>query len=167
MSDGAALHRQALLRRETVLSAIINAAISIGFFLVVFGWAPAQARALAIDFLPQTFGITCLGGLVPSLIMLAKVRAGTVVPAGAVPTRGAQAVRVLGCAIVAMPLLGGSAASLMLAFGPSTVPPLTALIVKAVYGGFAGVVTTPPILRKALGMSYWPSARRATTLAKT
>jgi hypothetical protein len=134
MTDTAALSRQTLLRRETMVSAIVNAAISIGFFLLTFGWAPAPTRALAVDVLPQTFGITCLGGLVPSLMLLAKIRKGIVVPAGPAPTRAAQTLRVLGCAIVVTPIVGGSAALLMLAFAPATLTQGTALVVKALYG---------------------------------
>ncbi|NIJ06759.1 hypothetical protein FHS31_000341 [Sphingomonas vulcanisoli] len=166
MSRGEVLDLYALLRRETILSFFINALVSVGFFFLVFGWAPVRGSALAIDFLPQTFGITCLGGLVPSLIMLARISKGAVVPVGPVPTRAAQLLRVLGCAMVAMPLLGGLAALLMLAFGPVALSPPAALIVKTLYGGLAGIVTTPPILRKALGMSYWPSIRRPPIFAQ-
>jgi hypothetical protein len=153
--------RQALLRRETLLSAVVNAAISIGFFLLVFGWAPVATRSLAIDFLPQTFGTAFLGGLVPSFILLSKIRRGTVAAAGRVPTRAAQTLRVLGCALVATPVLGGLAALVMLAVGPSLLSPATALIVKALYGALVGIVTTPPVLRMALGMPSGLSIRSA------
>jgi hypothetical protein len=160
MSDLDAQAREALLRRERVLSAVINAAISIGFFLLVFRWSPATRMALAIDCLPQTLGVTLLGGLVPSMITLFKVRNGAVVPAGPTPSRGAQALRVLGCAILAVPVLGGAGALLFALLAPPVTPPLPALVAKTLYGAALGAITTPPILRMALGMPLWRSRSR-------
>lgn len=150
------LDAQVLLRRDTVASAVVNAVVSIGFFLLVFGWVPVAGRSLAIDFLAQTFGITFLGGIVPSFIMLARVRKGIVSPAGPVPSGARQIFRLFGLALAAMPLLGGAALLLMLAFGPAIMSPQTALIVKSLYGGLVGILTTPPILRSAMGMPFWP-----------
>lgn len=151
------LGAQALLRRDTIASAVVNAIVSIGFFLLVFGWVPVAGRSLAIDFLAQTFGITFLGGIVPSFIMLARVREGSVPSAGPVPSGARQIWRLFVLALAAMPLLGGAAALLMLAFGPAMMSPQTAVIVKSLYGGLVGILMTPPILRSAMGMAFWPA----------
>lgn len=158
--EGPEAARATLLRRETILAGIINAAMSIGFFLAVFGWAPAASRALALDFLAQTFGITMLGCLVPSLITLARVHRGAVVPAGPVPSRTRQAASVLAAAAIAVPVLGGGAALLTIALAPALVAPVPALAVKTLYGAAVGVIMTPPMIRLALGMALLPRRRR-------
>ncbi|KQS04693.1 hypothetical protein ASG11_10900 [Sphingomonas sp. Leaf357] len=146
---------RALVRRDTIASACANAIVSIGFFLLVFGWGPVAGRSLAFDFPVQTFGITFLGGIVPSFIMLARVRKGIVSPLGPVPSAARQIWRLFGLALAVMPMLGGAAALLMLAFGPAAISPQAALIVKSLYGGLVSVVTTPLILRSAMGGAAW------------
>ena len=158
-TDADARGRETLLRRERVLSAVINGLISIGFFFLVFRWSPATRGALAFDCLPQTLGVTLLGGLVPSMITLSKVRRGVVVPVGPTPSRGMQALRVLGCAILAVPVLGGAGALLFSLLAPPVLSPLPALIAKTLYGAALGAITTPPILRMALGMGLWRRSR--------
>lgn len=154
MTGAAEAGRRALLRTELRIAILVNAALSIGFFLLVFGWRDAAARDLAIDFLPQTFGVTFLGTLIPSLITLRKIALGRIVPAGPVPTRGRHVLRIIAWAVGAVIILGGSAAALFTAFAPPMVPPLVGVTTKAVYGGLVGALITPPILRAALGMPF-------------
>lgn len=153
--DAAARGRRDLVRREAIASVIINAGMSVLFFLLVFGWQPATGRSLAIDCLPQTVGITFLGGLVPALLTLRKVAAGRVIAAGPLLSPGALAMRVLICATVAMVVLGGCAALLLARFAPPQLDPLPALIIKALFGSLVGLITTPPILRMTLGLGLF------------
>ncbi|HSG35420.1 MAG TPA: hypothetical protein VLA37_12860 [Sphingomonadaceae bacterium] len=63
-------NRLRYVRRETLVSALINAVISVGFFLIVFGLsAPVPVWGLGnyvFDFLPQGFAVSFFGSLVPA-----------------------------------------------------------------------------------------------------
>ncbi len=151
--------RRSAIRKETRIAAVMNVVLGVVFFLIVFGWSRAATSSLALDFLPQTMGMTFLGGMVSSLICLSKVKKGTLVPAGPVPTRRQQAGRVFAGALAATMVFGGAVALLFVAFGPVDFAPAPALAIKALYGIVMGFVTTPPILRMALGMPVWPRPR--------
>lgn len=153
--------RRALLRQEAMLAIVINAAISVGFFFLVFGWAPVTARGMAIDFFPQSAGVTFLGTFIPSLITYGRITRGTVKPAGPVPSQVTQLLRVLVTAAVAVLVFGGAAALLTVWLAPATIAPLPALIVKAAYGAALGRIVTPPVIRSVLGMPMFGRERAA------
>jgi ABC-type phosphate/phosphonate transport system permease subunit len=159
MIDADAAGRDALLRTERRIGVVINAVLSIGFFLLVFGWRAVASRDLAFDFLPQTFGITFLGTLVPSLLTFRRIARGTVVPAGRVPSLARHLLRTVACALVATLVLGGCAAVLLIALAPVVLPPAAGIALKALYGSVVGFIVTPPILRMALAMPFLPGAR--------
>ena len=110
--------RAALLRQEKVMAIVMNGLISIGFFFLVFGWHPASSRALALDFLPQSFGVTFLGSLVPSLITYGRISRGKVVAAGPVPGKLGHLFRIIIAALLAIVVFGGAAALLTIRFAP-------------------------------------------------
>ena len=155
--------RAALLRQEKVMAIVMNGLISIGFFFLVFGWHPASSRALALDFLPQSFGVTFLGSLVPSLITYGRISRGKVVAAGPVPGKLGHLFRIVMAALLAIVVFGGAAALLTIRFAPPNVDPLPALIVKTIYGASLGRLMTPPMLRSVLGLPMFGG--RGDTLA--
>ncbi|HEX8415447.1 MAG TPA: hypothetical protein VF637_16435 [Sphingomicrobium sp.] len=163
----AAAGRAALLRQETILAGVINMVLSILFFLLIFGWAPATSRSLAMDFLPQTFGITMLGGIVPGFLTLGRIKRGIVVPLRTPPTRAGLVARITLVAVSAVVVIGGLAGLAMATFAPASIAPLPAVVLKAVYGAILGIVVTPPILRMALGMPVWPGQRMVATAGKS
>eukprot|EP01037_Dinobryon_pediforme_P024889 gene24889-26841_t len=61
---------RAVLLREAVISAAINAVLSIVFFVLVFGVSVApRLDALGPDFLPQAFMVSLMGSLVPAMLL--------------------------------------------------------------------------------------------------
>lgn len=143
---------RALVRRETIASVPIGAAMSIAIFLFAFGWQPVARLPLAVDFIPQTIGMGVLGTLVPTLLTLRKLRRGQASSAGPVPSWFAQmrfSMVVIGSATL---VFGGSAALLLGTLGPGIIPPAPALAIKALYGAAAGAVMTKLVLQSLLGL---------------
>ena len=70
------------IRKETVVSAIISAAISAVFFFGLFGFegpVPVEGPGnYAFDFLPQSFFVSLMACLVPTLLLRKAVRAGKI-----------------------------------------------------------------------------------------
>jgi hypothetical protein len=156
-----AIARADLLRKEALLAIPINAAVSAVFFLIVFGWSAVATTALAIDFLPQTMGMTALGIIVPSIVTLKKIAAGKVTPAGPRPTLGRLILIFPAAVVTATVVFGGIAALLLTGLANTVLTPWVAVALKAAYGGFVGFVMTPPILRVVLGMPVLPRRGRA------
>ena len=153
--------RQAAVRKETMIAAVMNVVLGLVFFLLIFGWNRSATVSVALDFLPQTMGMTFLGGMVASMICLSKVGKGTLVPAGPVPTRRHQAIRVFGGAVAATLVFGGLAALIVAAVAPPELSPGMAVAMKSVYGIAMAFVTTPPIVRMAFGMPFRSPTRAA------
>jgi hypothetical protein len=66
-----------------------------------------------------------------------------------------QVLRVAGIAAASTLLFGGGSALLLATFGPTGFAPAPALAIKSLYGAVMGLVTTPPIARMALGLTFW------------
>lgn len=140
---------QQLIHRETIVSAIVNAIMSVAIFAVFFGLASrslavGRMDGLAIDFLPQGFMVSFMGSLVPSLIMQAKLR-----------KAGMQAVapssrRIASVVAIAVAVGLASAVTLMVlaSFGPlRVVHSYQALAFKMTYGAILGFVSARFALR--------------------
>jgi len=126
---------RATIVRETIVSIVINIVISIGFFLAVFGLATpfVVVGRMAADFLPQTFMVTLMGTLVPSLILRRKRNAAA----------GPIVLRCIGLAVAATLIVGGAAFWLCRIHEDATLPAFSALILRAAYGGLLAAITTP------------------------
>lgn len=132
------------IRREAGVSFAINATLSLGFFLAVFGIAVrplewAAPDALGLDFIPQSIAVSLMSALVPALI--ARRRLSLAVPVRVI------VLRAFGCA------LGGGilGAALALATMQAGLPPIpwgAALGLKLIYGGALGAIITSLILQR-------------------
>lgn len=129
------------IRREAGISFAINAALSLTFFLAVFGFVARPLSwgapdALALDFMPQSIAVALMSALVP--VLIARKRFG-----GAV--RGIV-LRAMGFAIGGA-LLGG----LLAWMTHGALLPIawhTALTMKIFYGGSLGASITTMALRR-------------------
>jgi len=133
-----------LIVRETAISVLINTAISVGFFLLVFSFGPPVAtRALAPDFLPQTFMVALMGSLVPALLI--RRRSGA--PVAAIVRR------TLLIAFAALVVAGGGAFAVTHA-SDVMLASSTALAIKAAFGAVLAAIVTP--LAVAATLRYRP-----------
>jgi hypothetical protein len=144
----------AYIRRETLISVAINVALSLAFFLLVFGNANDVAvRGIgnyAFDFLPQSFMISLFSALVPGLITARKLKQGKVAPLE-LPSRLPRALlRRVVILTFSGAIAGGVVMSLLLTTGLETLDGTTALAAKMVFGGFLAAVVTVAGLRAAL-----------------
>jgi hypothetical protein len=137
-STAAATESWTLIRRETVISVIINAALSAAFFLLLFGGDVAvDVTKLGWDFLPQTFMIALMGSLVPALLTRRHT--------------GAAVARIVSFALlvaaVSAAIVGGAALAICHATG-GFMPALTALALKVAYGACLAAFITPLVLKR-------------------
>jgi hypothetical protein len=147
-------HRR-YVNRETAVSVVINAVLSLLACWIVFGrqglGAP-DARAFAFDFLPQAFILSAMSTLLPGLVTRSRVRAGVVerLPGGVGFLPGNLLLRALVLATAAL-CLGGTAA-LLLTFvlwsGPLGMGAV--YVIKLVFGVLLAVPVTRLALRAAL-----------------
>jgi hypothetical protein len=124
--------------REAGISFVINATLSLAFFLAVFGlgvraitWGVPDA--LGLDFIPQTVAVSLMSALVPALIVRQRL-------AMAIGLRSIM-LRAIGFA------LAGAALGGLIAFltGRAALPPVdwyVALAIKLAYGGSLGALIT-------------------------
>lgn len=152
MTAGApADRRAAYLAKETRISMVINAVLSLAFFLLLIGLpaaVPVPANGgYAFDFVPQSFMIALMSALVPGFITAARVRGGTI--AGQPEGGGAIVLRSVLTAIAAG-LVGAGIAGALLASGIATLPLVPALAAKILYGIVLALVVTPIGLARAL-----------------
>jgi amino acid transporter len=143
------------VRRETTISIVINVALSLLFFLLVFGRTdPVPVWGLgkyAFDFIPQSFMIALMSTIVPGILAIRRRRARLVDRVEA-PSRLPRKLvpRALLVALLAV-LLGAGLVSLVLAAAQIDMIAWTpALVVKLIYGGALAAIVTPPTLRAAL-----------------
>jgi hypothetical protein len=122
-----------LIVRETLISVVINSAISVGVCLLLFGLdRPVPASALGWDFLPQSFMIALMGTVVPALMLRRRL--------------GASVARIVMCAVAMAigALLPGNVASVLThMLVEASVPARNALLIKAGYGAALAAVVTP------------------------
>lgn len=138
---------------ETLISVVINTAISIGFAWWVFGGASSVAtRAAILDAVPQSFMITLMSVIVPGSLTSRRIAAGRIAPLVGKPIRWPLAVRAIAAAVVAA--LAGLAlnTAVLTWFFPNTIGFDNLLAIKAVYGAALAAIVTPLMLRYALQM---------------
>lgn len=145
----------AYIRRETLVSMVINGALSALFFVLVFGMAPTVGLwgmgNWVFDFLPQSFMVTVMSTLVPGALTAKRLKQGELAPSqDATRLPRSLVTRALLLGMVAA--LAGSAlvAALVLAAGVETLAWLPAVVLKVLYGVVLGAVVTPIGLRAAL-----------------
>lgn len=132
--------------REAAISIVINGALSLAFFLGVFGTAPrplswAAPDNLALDFIPQSIAVALMSALVPALI--ARRRLGN-----------ASALRPVLIRAVMFALAGGAlGGALAFSIGSVAFPTIAwgaALTIKIAYGGALGALVAILALRRLL-----------------
>jgi hypothetical protein len=135
---------RSVILRETIVSVLINTALSIVFFLVVFGIkAPIRLGDMALDFLPQTFMVALMGTLIPPLILRRKAGA-AVRPI---------VVRSFIAAVVSLALAGGAAYVVCRGNADFTFRPAIALLMRAIYGAILALIVTPWAIKTLTGKS--------------
>ena len=142
------------IARESLISVAINAALSLLFFLLVFGigkTVPVQGIGnFAFDFLPQSLMIGLMAGLVPGMLARKAIVSGRIAGAGgAVPSAGSIVRRSLVSAFLAM-AVGAAIGAMLLASGLEHVGFAAALVVKVIYGGTLGSIVTRLVLGRLL-----------------
>jgi hypothetical protein len=148
---------------ETAVSGVINAVLSVIFFLLVFGRAdliPVDGNpGLVVDALPQTFMVVFMTTLVQTLLTRQRLKKGQL---EALDGRGAPLpanlfVRSLVIAVLATILAGALHALLLPGLTPAQWPFMTALIYKGAYGALVGMAVSRLILPAALRDAARPS----------
>lgn len=139
MTQDASKPLRAIELREIATSAVINAVLSVAFFLLVFGqrdrlafWAPDH---FALDFIPQFAAVSLMSALVPALVArkkLARASGGACAPVTEIVLR---AVRLCLSAV----LLAGVLIALAWAAGWNSVDGTAALFLKAASGATLGM----------------------------
>ena len=146
----------AYVRKETAISMAINAVISAAFTWAVFGGqhnAPMWALGgVVADLLPQTFLVSLMSELVPTLLTRKRRRVGAIAYEGQ-PSRipGNALVRAFGIALVATIVLVGIAAASIAASGIDWISVAVLFPMKIAYGAVVAAIVTPLALRVELG----------------
>jgi len=133
------------LLREAAVSAVINAAISAGFFFAFFRgmdlipvWGPGNYAA---DFVPQSFAVALMSALVPGFLARKGIAEGkfsvVTVPA---PTK--VALHALAWAVAGLVVGSALAALVLWVSGLEVIPAFPALAIKVAYGAALGALVT-------------------------
>ena len=142
----------AYVKRETMIGAGINAALSAFFTFVAFGGNGAAVGDVAIDALPQSFMIGLMTALVPTAITRSRLRRGVIASAATekswLPDN--MAVRASVVAVGAAIFGGGLQWLLLPLLTPAEWPFSTILGFKVIYGALLGLLIGPFVLRRAL-----------------
>ena len=146
---------QSYIRKETLVSMMINGVLSAVFFLLVFGMA-ASVPAWGVgnwvfDFLPQSFMITLMSTLVPGALTAKRLKSGEI-QAGTHVSHLPRSLllRALLLAALAAVIGTGLVAAVVTLTGATALVWLPALGVKVAYGIALGAIVTPFGLRAAL-----------------
>jgi hypothetical protein len=135
------------LATETAISVVINVALSAVFAWAMFAGrdaiAASGAKGFAVDFLPQTFMISLMSVVVPTLLTRKRLSAGRLSGVEVSPPPWPLWMRAPLMAIAATLLLGGSAALLSLALTPNGLQFSALLPIKLVYGAVVAILMTP------------------------
>lgn len=146
----------AYIRRETGVSMVINAVLTLAFFLLVFGRGGAAVPvwgvgAYVFDFVPQGFMIGLMGSLVPGALAGKARRAGKVAALGVASPWPAnlilRSLLLALCGALAGVVLSGAALTLL---GLAQLPWGAGLAAKLAWAGLLAAMVTPVSLRKAL-----------------
>jgi hypothetical protein len=147
------MEHHAYIRRETCVSMAINTALTLAFFLAVFGRAgPVPVWTWVRDFLPQGFMIALMATLVPGALAGKALRAGRLAPldrAGPLPRN--LFARALLLALASALAAAALAAAFAALTGLATLAYATALGIKLAFAAGLAALITPAGLRAALG----------------
>ncbi len=148
-------HRK-YLTAETLISMLINIALSLVAAWLVFGRRDAVPMAgpggFAFDFLPQTFMVSFMSTLVPTLLTRKRVASGQVAAWPGAPVKLPRNVllRALLVAVLAAAVFGGIAMLIGLRSGAGHIPLNNVYVIKAFYGAVISIPVTWLALRVAL-----------------
>jgi hypothetical protein len=151
----AAAQAGSYVRRETVISLVINTVLSMLFYALVFGRQdPVEAWGLGqwvFDFVPQSFMIALMSVAVPGALTAGRLRAGAVMPLDR-PTRLPRNLLARALLLAVASAIVGTAivAALVRLTGLEVIPATAALVAKAGYGALLAMIVTPIGLRAAL-----------------
>ena len=148
-----AVHRR-YIALETVISMIINIAFSALFFFLVFGRSDhIDLHGFALDYFPQTFMITLMSVIVPTILTRKRVNGGRLVRRGsAFGARLPKGVilRAILLACTACVTLGAVAVWITASFWPAEPAHSNLLLLKLAYGAVVAAILTPIGLVAAL-----------------
>ena len=145
------------VRTETIISIVINSAVSALFVWLAFSGATVVpvwgAGGLAIDFLPQTFMITLMSVLVPSAITRKRRRAGVVEAGPATPAWLPRnlLLRAILLALGSTVLFSALGRALLSVAADGSVDIGTVWPLKIACGALIAAIITPFAVRAALG----------------
>jgi hypothetical protein len=133
------------LLREALLSAIINACISVGFFVAFFrGVDPIPVWGVgnyAADFMPQSFAVTLMSALVPGFLNRRALAAGRF-SAHSVPSTARVIASALAWAVGGLVIGSGGAALALWLSGADAIDATSAFVIKIGYGAALGAFVT-------------------------
>ena len=138
---------------DIVLGTLFGVAFSIGIFWLTLGHQSViAARAIAIDFLPQTAGLCAMGTIVPTLITRRRLVQGTAPVLSSVPWLPKNLLLRAASLVTAAVLIAAVPAMLLVLHWAADGMNLSAaLTLKGLYGGALGAVVAAPVCRAALG----------------
>lgn len=149
------MNHQVYIRRETLISVVINSVLSALFFWLMFcGVDPVPIWGMGnwvFDFIPQGFMIALMSTLVPGAMTGKAIRTGRIKadgPRNRLP--GNVLARALMLAVVSALAGAVLVAIIMLGVGFVHMSVATALLLKVAYGAILAIIITPPGLRRAL-----------------
>lgn len=144
------------IRTETAISVIINSILSGLFTWAAFSRQSAASvwgsGGVAFDFFPQTFMITLMSVLVPTMVTRKRMRDGRITPSAPPSSQlpGNVMVRALLVAAMGMVAFGSLAVATLYMLGIEAVRFQVLLPGKIAYGALVALLVTPPALRAAL-----------------
>ncbi|MDB5699423.1 MAG: hypothetical protein JWN69_2227 [Alphaproteobacteria bacterium] len=156
MGDAMTKQHSRYLTIETAVSGIVNAVLSILFFLIVFGRAEAVPvggnPGLVVDALPQTFMVVFMTTLVQTILTRQRRAKGQLEALGGrgAPLPANLFLRALVIALLAVLLAGALHALLLPMLTPPEWPFFAALAYKGAYGALVGMAVSRLILPAAL-----------------
>jgi energy-converting hydrogenase Eha subunit C len=134
---------------ETGISILINVIFSALFMFAVFGRTASidlwGGHGLAVDFVPQTFMISAMSVLVPTLVLRKRVGRGVLKTRSGTPPRllSHLALRVLLLSGLFTIILGGIGVVILSASWAGPLRFWQAFPLKLVYGGIVALIATP------------------------
>lgn len=151
----------AYIRRETLISMVINSVLTLLFFLLLFGgmahvpqWGVGH---WAFDFIPQSLMIALMSTLVPGLLTRRAVASSRIMangPPSRLPANPVVRAIAVALAVTTIVVALVVAAHLVVSASgqgtPSTIPFAAALAIKLAYAAVLAAAVTPPGLRAAL-----------------
>ena len=132
---------------ETAISVVINVALSAAFAWAMFGGrdviAAGGAKGFAVDFLPQTFMISLMSVVVPTLLTRKRLSSGRLDGVEVSRPPLPLWMRAPLMAITATLLIGGASTLLSPTLAPNGLGFWALLPIKLIYGAVVAILLTP------------------------